>query len=299
MPSSDEMPAHLVEICLSPRSRADQERLALELRRLTTQDSALSSWVDQESGLTILAGQSEAHLDRAIGELRGARELQIDVGEPQVAYLETLGRPVDLDHTHRKTTSPAEFARVRIVFEPAAHGSGFTFENRIVEETLPDAFVAAVGRGLEHARFAGVLAGFPLTDFRAILLDGVHHDADSTVLAFELAARGAFTKLRQKGAPLLLWPIMKIEVTTPVEFASAIIGDLTVRDTHILARAPNGPSNVIHGLVPLANLFGYGRVLEVLGRGQASVVMRYDHRAPCRRELPIQMTTRHSGRPSA
>ncbi len=280
MPSSGEIPTHLIEICVGPKSKADQERLTLALRGLAAKDSTLSTWIDQESGQTILAGQSEVHLARAISELRSDHEILFDVGAPQVAYLETLGRPAEVDYTHRKATSPAEFARVRIVLETAAHGSGFTFERRIADGVLPEVFVAAVRHGLEQARLAGILAGFPLTDFRAILVDAICHDLDSSALAFELAARGALKELRQKGAPLLLWPIMKVEVTTPVEFRSDVLGTLIAVGAQVLARDPKGPENLVQGFAPLANLLGFGRLPEALSCGQASIAMRYDHRGP-------------------
>ena len=197
-----------------------------------------------------------------------------------MAYRESLGKKTEIDYTHKKQTGgTGQFARVMITFEPGEQGSGFVFESKIVGGAIPKEFIPGVEKGLESIKENGLLAGFPLIDFKATLTDGKFHDVDSSVLAFEIAARAAFRELREKGAPKLLEPIMKVEVLSPDEYLREVIGDLNNRGK-IQAAEQRGNAQLVTAFVPLANMFGYTPNLHGMSQGRAQFIMQYDHYAP-------------------
>jgi elongation factor G len=220
----------------------------------------------------------ELHLDIKVDILRRTYKVEADVGAPQVAYREKLGRSVVIDYTHKKQTGGAgQFARVKIEFAPGEPGSGFVFENKIVGGSVPREYVPGVLKGLESAKDNGLLAGFPLIDFSASLIDGDYHDVDSSVLAFEIAGRAAFRELAEKGDPRLLEPIMKVEVVSPEEYVGAVIGDLNSRRGMIQGQDMRGNATVINAMAPLANMFGYVNTLRSFSQGRAVFTMQFDH----------------------
>ena len=197
-----EFPAPVIEIAVEPKTKADQEKLGVALAKLASEDPSFTVSTDHELGQTILKGMGELHLDIKIDILKRTYKVDATIGAPQVAYRESLGRKVDIDYTHKKQTGgTGQFARVMITFEPGEPGSGFVFENSIVGGAVPKEYIPGVEKGLESVKDNGLLAGFPLIDFKATLTDGKYHDVDSSVLAFEIAARAAFRELREKGAP--------------------------------------------------------------------------------------------------
>ena len=197
-----EFPAPVIEIAVEPKSKADQEKLGVALAKLAAEDPSFTVSTDHESGQTILKGMGELHLDIKIDILKRTYKVEANIGAPQVAYRESLGRKVEIDYTHKKQTGgTGQFARVKIVFEPGEPGSGFVFESSIVGGSVPKEYIPGVQKGLEFVKDNGLLAGFPLIDFKATLVDGAYHDVDSSVLAFEIASRAAFKELREKGAP--------------------------------------------------------------------------------------------------
>ncbi|MBU2164420.1 MAG: elongation factor G, partial [Alphaproteobacteria bacterium] len=225
-----EFPAPVIEISVEPKTKADQEKLGVALAKLASEDPSFTVSTDHESGQTILKGMGELHLDIKIDILKRTYKVEATIGAPQVAYRESLGRKVDIDYTHKKQTGgTGQFARVMITFEPGEPGSGFVFENSIVGGAVPKEYIPGVEKGLNSIKDSGLLAGFPLIDFKATLTDGKYHDVDSSVLAFEIAARAAFRELKEKGAPKLLEPIMAVEVVTPEEYLGSVIGDLNGR----------------------------------------------------------------------
>jgi elongation factor G len=227
---------HVIEIAIEPRSRGDAAKFADVLAALRGHEPSVRVSHDEGSGQCVLGGGSEEQLARVVGWLR-EQGVAVNVGAPQVAYLERLGKAADIDYTHKKQTGgEGEFARVKILFQPGAPGSGFVFESTAPEDHVPAAFMAGVEKGLESAKENGPLAGFPLIDFRAMLYDGAYHDVDSSAATFESAALGAFRELREKGAPELLEPIMKVELWTPDEYLGDAIGDMRSRRA-----ASNGP----------------------------------------------------------
>ena len=271
-------PAPVIEIAIEPKSKADQEKLGVALGKMVAEDPSFTVHTDQESGQTIMKGMGELHLDIKVDILKRTYKVEANIGAPQVAYRESLGRSVEIDYTHKKQTGgTGQFARIKVQFAPGEPGSGFVFESKVVGGAVPKEFVPGVEKGLESAKENGLLAGFPLIDFSATLVDGAYHDVDSSVLAFEIAARAAFKELREKGAPKLLEPIMKVEVLSPDEYLGDVIGDLNSRRGQIQGTDQRGNAQVITAFVPLANMFGYIGNLRGMSQGRAQFTMQYDH----------------------
>ncbi|WP_068877580.1 MULTISPECIES: elongation factor G [unclassified Phenylobacterium] len=274
-------PEPVIEIAIEPKSKADQEKLGVALAKMVAEDPSFTVHTDQESGQTIMKGMGELHLDIKVDILKRTYKVEANIGAPQVAYRESLGKVADIDYTHKKQTGgTGQFARVKIKFEPGEPGSGFVFESAIVGGAVPKEYIPGVQKGLESAKDNGLLAGFPLIDFKATLYDGGYHDVDSSVLAFEIASRAAFKELREKGAPKLLEPIMKVEVLTPDEYMGDVIGDLNSRRGQIQGTETRGNAQVVTAFVPLANMFGYINTLRSFSQGRAQFTMQYDHYDP-------------------
>ena len=274
-------PAPVIEQSIEPKSKADQEKLGVALGKMVAEDPSFTVYTDPESGQTIMKGMGELHLDIKVDILRRTYKVDANIGAPQVAYRESLGRKADIDYTHKKQTGgTGQFARVKIIFEPGEEGSGFVFESSVVGGTVPKEFIPGVQKGLEASKDNGLLAGFPVIDFKATLYDGGYHDVDSSVLAFEIAARAAFRELREKASPKLLEPIMKVEVLTPDEYMGDVIGDLNSRRGQIQGTETRGNAQVVTAFVPLANMFGYISTLRSFSQGRAQYSMQYDHYEP-------------------
>ncbi len=276
-----EFPDPVIEIAIEPKSKADQEKLGVALAKMVAEDPSFTVFTDQESGQTIMKGMGELHLDIKVDILKRTYKVEANIGAPQVAYRESLGRKADIDYTHKKQTGgTGQFARVKIIFEPGEQGSGFVFESKVVGGNVPKEFIPGVQKGIESAKDNGLLAGFPMIDFKATLYDGGYHDVDSSVLAFEIAGRAAFRELREKGSPKLLEPIMKVEVVTPDEYMGDVIGDLNSRRGQIQGSETRGNAQVVSAMVPLANMFGYVSNLRGMSQGRAQFTMTYDHYEP-------------------
>ena len=273
-----EFPEPVIEIAIEPKSKADQEKLGVALQKLAAEDPSFRVSTDQESGQTILKGMGELHLDIKVDILRRTYKVDANIGAPQVAYREKLTRKVEQDYTHKKQTGgTGQFARVKIIFEPNEAGAGNVFESKIVGGAVPKEFVPGVEKGINSVMGAGILAGFPVVDVKATLIDGAFHDVDSSVLAFEIASRAAFREALQKGGSVLLEPIMKVEVVTPEEYTGSCIGDLNSRRGQIQGQDVRGNANVINAMVPLANMFGYVNQLRSFSQGRATFTMQFDH----------------------
>ena len=273
-------PPHVIEIAIEPKSKADQEKLGVALGKMVAEDPSFTVYTDQESGQTIMKGMGELHLDIKVDILKRTYKVDANIGAPQVAYRESLGRKADIDYTHKKQTGgTGQFARVKIIFEPGEQGTGFVFESKVVGGNVPKEFIPGVQKGIESAKENGLLAGFPVIDFKATLYDGAYHDVDSSVLAFEIASRAAFRELREKASPKLLEPIMKVEVVTPEDYVGDVIGDQNSRQGIIQGTDQRGNAQVVSALVPLSNMFGYVSNLRGMTQGRASFEMIYDHYA--------------------
>jgi elongation factor G len=273
-----EFPDPVIEIAIEPKSKADQEKLGVALAKLAAEDPSFRVSTDQESGQTILKGMGELHLDIKVDILKRTYKVEANIGAPQVAYREKITREVTVDYTHKKQTGGSgQFARVKVVVTPLEPGKGFEFENKVVGGSVPKEFVPGVEKGLESVLGAGVLAGFPVVDLKVTLIDGAYHEVDSSALAFEIAARAALREALQKGASVLLEPIMKVEVVTPEDYTGSVIGDLNSRRGQIHGQDMRGNANVINAMVPLANMFGYVNNLRSMSQGRATFTMQFDH----------------------
>lgn len=276
-----EFPTPVIEIAVEPKTKADQEKLGVALAKLASEDPSFTVSTDHESGQTILKGMGELHLDIKIDILKRTYKVEATIGAPQVAYRESISRKAEIDYTHKKQTGgTGQFARVKLVFEPGEPGSDFVFESAIVGGAVPKEYIPGVEKGLKSAKDNGLLAGFPVIDVKATLVDGAFHDVDSSVLAFEIASRAAFKELREKGGPKLLEPIMAVEVVTPEEYLGSVIGDLNGRRGMIQGQDMRGNATVVNAFVPLANMFGYVNTLRGMSQGRAQFTMQYDHYEP-------------------
>jgi elongation factor G len=275
-----EFPDPVIEIAIEPKSKADQEKLGVALAKLVAEDPSFRVTTDQESGQTIIKGMGELHLDIKVDILKRTYKVDANIGAPQVAYREKISRPATVDYLHRKQTGGhGQYAKIKIIAEPAAPGAGFEFENEIIGGAVPKEFIPAVEKGLEGQLTSGVLAGFPVVDLKVRLVDGDSHDVDSSAMAFEIAARAAMREALQKGSPVLLEPIMKVEVVTPEDYTGSVIGDLNSRRGQIQGQDMRGNANVISAMVPLANMFSYVNNLRSMSQGRATFTMQFDHYA--------------------
>jgi elongation factor G len=272
-----EFPDPVIEVAVEPRTKADQEKMAAALARLATEDPSFKVSVDQESGQTIIKGMGELHLEIIVDRMKREFKVEASVGAPQVAYRETITRPMEAEYIHKKQTGGAgQFAKVKLMFEPLEPGSGAVFESAIVGGRVPKEYVPGVEKGIKGAAEAGILAGFPVIDFKATLVDGAFHDVDSSVIAFEIAGRAAFRDGMMKAGPVLLEPVMRVEVVTPEEYMGDIIGDLNGRRGQVSGMDQRGNARVINAMVPLANMFGYVNTLRSMSQGRAQYTMHFD-----------------------
>jgi elongation factor G len=275
-----EFPDPVIEVAVEPKTKADQEKMGVALHRLAQEDPSFRVSIDHESGQTVIKGMGELHLEILVDRMKREFKVEANVGAPQVAYRETISKAIDYDYTHKKQSGGSgQFARVKIRFEPLPPGSGYQFENDVVGGTVPKEYIPGVIKGLMSAKDNGVLIGFPMIDFKATLYDGAYHDVDSSALAFEIAARACFREAVQKAGPVLLEPIMRVEVVTPEDYMGDVIGDLNSRRGQITGMDQRGNARVVDGTVPLANMFGYVNTLRSMSQGRAQFTMHFDHYA--------------------
>jgi elongation factor G len=278
-----EFPEPVIEIAVEPKTTVDQEKLGIALNRLVAEDPSLRMSVNAESGQTILKGMGELHLEIIIDRVKREFNVDVSIGAPQVAYRETITKAVEIEYLHKKQSGGAgQFAKVKILFEPLEPGSGFQFESKIVGGSIPKEYIPGVQSGLESIKEGGMISGFPAIDFKAMLIDGAFHEVDSSPLAFELAAKGAFKEMANKAAPKILEPIMKVEVITPEEYMGDIMGDINSRRGQVSSMETRNNSTIIVALVPLANMFGYINVLRSISQGRAQYSMRFS----CYEQVP-------------
>jgi len=290
-----EFPDPVIEVALEPKTKADQEKMSLALSRLAQEDPSFRVTSDPETGQIVIKGMGELHLEIKVDILK--RDFKVDaiVGQPQVAYRETITQKYEVDYTHKKQSGGAgQFARVIIRFEPQKPGEGYSFESKIVGGSVPKEYIPGVQKGLASALETGVLAGFPMIDFKATLIDGAYHDVDSSVLAFEIAGRMAFREGIKKASPKLLEPIMKVEVVTPEEYMGDVIGDLNSRRGQISGMDQRGNARVVNAMVPLANLFGYVNTLRSMSQGRAQFTMMFDHYEQVPQHVADEIVTKNT-----
>ncbi len=276
-----EFPDPVIEVAVEPKTKGDQDKMSTALARLAAEDPSFRVSVDAESSQTIIKGMGELHLEVLVERMRREFKVDANVGQPQVAYRETISAAAEADHIHKKQTGGAgQFARVKLKLEPLDSGSGFQFENKVKGGAVPREFIPAVRKGVEGAAGSGVVAGYPMIDFQVTLVDGAYHEVDSSALAFEIAARAAFRAAASRAGPQLLEPMMRVEVVTAEEYMGDVIGDLNARRGRITGMEPRSGSHIVNAMVPLATMFGYVNSLRSMTQGRATFTMHFDHYAP-------------------
>ena len=273
-----EFPDPVIEVAVEPKTKADQEKMGIALQRLAAEDPSFKVSIDHESGQTVMKGMGELHLEILVDRMQREFKVDASVGAPQVAYRETITQPTTVDYTHKKQSGGAgQFAKIVLEFVPLEKGSGIVFESKIVGGRVPKEYIPGVEKGIKLSTESGFLAGFPVIDFKCILVDGAFHDVDSSVMAFEIAARAAFREAMPKAKAVLLEPMMKVEVVTPEEYMGDVIGDLNSRRGQVSGMEQRSVNHVVNGMVPLANMFGYVNNLRSMSQGRASYTMTFDH----------------------
>ena len=273
-----EFPDPVIELSVEPKTKADQEKMGIALHRLSAEDPSFRVSTDHESGQTIIKGMGELHLEILVDRMRREFKVEANVGAPQVAYRESLGREVELDYTHKKQSGGSgQFGRVKVRLVPGERGSGIQFFDEVKGGNIPREYIPSVEKGMRETAATGSLIGFPIIDFNIFLTDGAYHDVDSSALAFEIAGRAAMREAAQKSGIKLLEPIMKVEVVTPEDFMGDVIGDLNSRRGQIQGTDSRGNAQVVEAIVPLANMFGYVNTLRSFTQGRAQYTMQFSH----------------------
>jgi len=273
-----DFPDPVIEIAVEPKTKADQEKMGEALARLAKEDPSFRVSSDNESGQTIIKGMGELHLDIIVDRMKREFKVEANIGAPQVAYRETIQGTATVDYTHKKQSGGAgQFAKVKLSVEPLEPGKGREIENIVKGGSIPKEFIPGVEKGIEGVADSGILAGFPMLDYKVTIIDGLHHDVDSSVLAFEIAGRMGFKEACTKAGLKLLEPIMKVEVVTPEDHMGDVIGDLNSRRGQIGSTDKRGNATVINAMVPLANMFGYVNNLRSMSQGRAQYTMTFDH----------------------
>jgi len=271
-------PDPVIEIAVEPKTKGDQEKMGIALQRLSAEDPSFRVETDLESGQTIMKGMGELHLDILVDRMKREFKVEANIGAPQVAYRETIGHEVEHTYTHKKQSGGSgQFGEVKLIITPTEPGEGYSFESKIVGGSVPKEYIPGVEKGIKSVMDSGPLAGFPVIDFKVSLIDGKFHDVDSSVLAFEIAARMCMREGMRKAGAKLLEPIMKVEVITPEEYTGGIIGDLTSRRGQVQGQDNRGNAIAIESMVPLANMFGYINTLRSMSSGRAQFSMQFDH----------------------
>ncbi|MEE4237034.1 MAG: elongation factor G [Anderseniella sp.] len=290
-----EFPEPVIEMAVEPKTKADQEKMGVALAKLAAEDPSFYVSTDEESGQTIIKGMGELHLDIKVDILRRQHKIEVNVGAPQVAYRETITKSTEIDYTHKKQTGgTGQFARVKFIVEPGEENSGLVFESKVVGGSVPKEYLPGVEKGLNSVMTSGNIIGFPMVDVKVTLIDGAYHEVDSSAIAFEIAGRAALREAIQKAGPVLLEPIMKVEVVTPEEYLGGIIGDLNSRRGQIAGTSSRGNAQVVNAMVPLANMFGYVNNLRSMSQGRAAYTMLFDHYSEVPRNVADEVVAKYA-----
>ncbi len=288
-----EFPDPVLEIAVEPKTNADQEKMGEALGRLAREDPSFRVSSDEESGQTIIKGMGELHLDIIVDRMKREFKVEANVGAPQVAYRETILGNAEFDYIHKKQSGGAgQFARVKLAIEPLEPGKGREVENKIKGGAIPKEFIPGVEKGIESVSDSGILAGFPIIDYKVTIVDGLHHDVDSSVLAFEIASRYCFKEVCIRASLKLLEPIMRVEIVTPEDYMGDVIGDLNSRRGHVEGTESRSNVTVITAMVPLANMFGYVNSLRSMSQGRAQYSMFFDHYEKVPQNVQEEVTKR-------
>lgn len=289
-------PDPVIEIAVEPKTKADQDKMGVALGKLTEEDPTLRAHTDEETGQTILRGMGELHLDIIIDRMRREFKVDTNVGKPQVAYRETFRTPAKVEGKFvRQSGGRGQYGHVWVEFEPLEAGTGFQFENKVVGGSVPREYIGPVQAGIEESMKNGVIAGFPLVDIKATLFDGSYHDVDSSEMAFKIAGSMALKAAKDKCNPIILEPIMKVEVTVPEEYMGDVMGDVSSRRGRIEGMDARGGAQIIRAKVPLAEMFGYSTTLRSRTQGRGVFSMELSHYEEVPKTIAEEIAAKHKG----
>jgi elongation factor G len=290
-------PNPVIDVAIEPKTKADQDKLTIALQKLAEEDPTFRVRTDSETGQTIIAGMGELHLEIIVDRMKREFKVEANVGKPQVAYRETITRKVTKVEGKfiRQSGGKGQYGHVVIDLEPAEQGTGFHFEDKIVGGVIPREFIRPVEAGIKEALENGVLAGYPVVDVRASLVFGSYHDVDSSEMAFKIAGSMAFKEAARQARPILLEPIMEVEVVTPSDFLGDVIGDLSSRRGKIGGMTQRGDAQVVAADVPLGEMFGYSTTLRSLTQGRAVYSMQFDHYAEVPKSVAEEIIAKVKG----
>lgn len=292
-------PEPVIQIAIEPKTKADQDRLGESLAKLSDEDPTFRVSTDEETGQTLISGMGELHLEIIVDRLKREFKVDANIGKPQVAYKETIKKKVEQEGKFiRQSGGKGQFGHVWIEIEPNEKGKGFIFENAIVGGVIPKEYIPAVSQGIQEAMKNGVLAGYPVEDIKAKLFDGSYHDVDSSEMAFKIAGSIAFKEAAKKANPVLLEPIMDVEVVTPEEYMGDVMGDLSSRRGRIEGMSQRSDAQVIKALVPLAEMFGYATILRSMTQGRAIYTMQFAHYDETPKNISEQIVEKVKGKQS-
>jgi elongation factor G len=266
----------VISVAVEPKTKADQEKMGIALQRLAKEDPSFRVSSDAESGQTIISGMGELHLEIIVDRMKREFKVEANVGRPQVAYRETIRRSVEQEGRFvRQSGGRGQYGHVWIRLEPLEEGKGYEFANEIVGGTIPREYIPAVDKGVREALQSGVIAGFPVVDVKVALFDGSYHDVDSSEMAFKIAGSMAFKEGFAKAKPVLLEPIMNVEVVTPEEYSGDVIGDLNRRRGQITGMDESPSGKIVTAEVPLSEMFGYATTVRSMSQGRATFTMEF------------------------
>jgi elongation factor G len=278
---SMDFPEPVISLAIEPKTKADQEKLGVGLQKLMAEDPTFRVKTDQATGEVVIAGMGELHLEIIVDRLKREFNVEASVGRPQVAYKETLTRPADGEMKYAKQTGGrGQYGHAKIHLYPGEPGSGYIFENEITGGSIPKEYIKPIDEGIKEALTRGVLAGYPVDDVRIVLYDGSYHDVDSSEMAFKIAGSMAFQDAAKKAKPVLLEPVMRVEVVVPKEHLGDVMGNLASRRGHIQSQEDRGGTQIISARVPLAEMFGYATDLRSKTQGRATYTMQFAHYEP-------------------
>ncbi|WP_328771071.1 elongation factor G [Streptomyces sp. NBC_00286] len=295
---SMDFPAPVIQVAIEPKSKGDQEKLGVAIQRLAEEDPSFQVHSDEETGQTIIGGMGELHLEVLVDRMKREFKVEANVGKPQVAYRETIRKAVErVDYTHKKQTGgTGQFAKVQIAIEPIEGGdASYEFVNKVTGGRIPKEYIPSVDAGCQEAMQFGILAGYEMTGVRVTLIDGAYHEVDSSELAFKIAGSQAFKEAARKASPVLLEPMMAVEVTTPEDYMGEVIGDINSRRGQIEAMEERAGARVVKGLVPLSEMFGYVGDLRSKTSGRASYSMQFDSYAEVPRNVAEEIIAKAKG----
>jgi len=295
-----EFPEPVISVAVEPKTKSDQEKMGLALQRLAKEDPSFRVSTDQESGQTIIAGMGELHLEIIVDRMKREFKVEANVGKPQVAFRETIKKKVTQIEGKfiRQSGGKGQYGHVVINLEPSEPGHGFVFEDKIVGGVIPREFIKPVEAGIREALENGILAGYPMVDVKATLVFGSYHDVDSSEMAFKIAGSMAVKEAARQASPIILEPVMDVEVVTPADFLGDVMGDLSSRRGKVGGMTQRGDAQVVSAHVPLAEMFGYSTTLRSMTQGRAVYSMEFDHYEEVPKAVAEQIISKAAGRDS-